>query len=185
MPILGVVASSTRQGQVVADTGAMFPLGMVQVGAGGAADITFSSIPSTYKHLQIRGIAYGANSGNLYGRFNGDTGNNYARHFIYGDGTSAVAGADPSVNYFNIGLMSNTGNNFAPAVVDILDYTSLTKNKTTKSLTAYDLNGSGLLVFYSGAYFINNTAISSIRIFPQTGTFSQYTQFALYGIKGA
>jgi hypothetical protein len=181
MPILGIVASGKTASTI--STNSYESISTVTVGSGGAADITFSSIPSTYKHLQIRGIAYGANSGNLYGRFNGDTASNYARHFFYGDGTSAVAGYDNAVNYFNIGLMSNTGNNFAPAVVDILDYTSVTKNKTTRALTGYDLNGSGLFVFYSGAYFINNTAISSIRIFPQTGTFSQYTRFALYGIK--
>ena len=60
MPILGIVASSTRQG-LVTDTGAMFPLGAVTVGSAGASSITFSSIPSTYTHLQVR--AFYTNSG--------------------------------------------------------------------------------------------------------------------------
>ena len=74
MPILGIVASSTRQGQAT-DTGAMFPLGMVQVGSGGSSSITFSSIPNTYKHLQIRGITRGARSNvntNVYFGFNNE-----------------------------------------------------------------------------------------------------------------
>jgi hypothetical protein len=182
MPILGIVASSNYQ-RVAPDTGAMFPLGMVQVGSAGASTISFTGIPSTYKHLQIRGIAYGSNSGNLWGQFNGDTGNNYARHYFYGDGSSMASSGNTSYPYVNLGLMSNTGGNFAPTVTDILDYTSVTKNKTTRTLTGYDLNGSGLIVSYSGAYFVNTTAISSIQIFPQTGTFSQYSSFALYGIE--
>jgi hypothetical protein len=186
-PLLTGVFASQISGHLtppITDFGAMEPIAMASVGSAGASTISFTSIPNTYKHLQIRGVAYGSNSGNLWGRFNGDTGNNYARHFFYGDGSSTASGSDSSQPYLNLGLMSNTGGSFAPTVTDILDYTSVTKNKTARTITGYDLNGGGLMVFYSGGYFINNTAISSIQIFPQTGTFSQYSQFALYGIKG-
>jgi len=48
-------------------------------GTGSSGTITFSSIPSTYTHLQIRGIgrnSYPSTQVNV--RFNSDTGSNYA-----------------------------------------------------------------------------------------------------------
>jgi len=80
MPILGITASQITGRLSAPDTGAMFPLGMVQVGSGGSATISFTSIPSTYKHLQIRGIARntsgsGFNKMNI--RFNSDSGSVY------------------------------------------------------------------------------------------------------------
>jgi len=184
MPILfGTIASSNQQAR--ADTGVMFPLGMVQVGSGGSASISFTSIPATYKHLQIRLLAYASSGGNIQGRFNSDTGNNYARHYLYGDGSSANAGYDVSINYNNFGYVNSSSSAFSGSVTDILDYTSTSKNKTVRTLTGYDANGSGLIVFYSGLWFATPAAITSITITPQSGTFSQYSQFALYGIKGA
>ena len=54
------------------------------VGSGGIADVTFSSIPATYTHLQLRGIARtnraDSNQDAVVVRFNSDTGNNYSRH---------------------------------------------------------------------------------------------------------
>jgi hypothetical protein len=38
MPILGVIASSTQQGRVVSDAGAMVPIAMVNVGSAGASN---------------------------------------------------------------------------------------------------------------------------------------------------
>ena len=63
---------------------------------------SFSSIPNTYKHLQIRGIARSSRN-DQNGSFanvqvgNGtvDTGSNYSWHFIngYGSGTQAISRA--------------------------------------------------------------------------------------------
>ena len=58
------------------------------------SSVTFSSIPSTYKHLQIRWMAYSGVGVNLSLQFNGDTGNNYADHWISGDGSTASATAE-------------------------------------------------------------------------------------------
>jgi hypothetical protein len=157
----------------------------VNVGSGGAANVQFTSIPSTYKHLQVRAIAYASSGGNIQGQFNSDTGTNYVRHYMYGDGASAVGGADTSINYVNFGYVPSSSNYFSAAVTDILDYTSTSKNKTIRTFTGYDANGSGLVVVYSGLWFATPTAITSINLTPQSGTFSQYSSFALYGIKGA
>jgi hypothetical protein len=55
------------------------------VGAGGATTITFSSIPATYQHLQIRVLARTNRSAGvdiMSMRMNGDTGNNYSDHLV-------------------------------------------------------------------------------------------------------
>lgn len=166
----------------------------VTVGSGGAADVTFSSIPSTYKHLQIRIIARDNRSGfdntPLFMQFNGDTSTNYGSHQLFGDGSSAQAIADNAVDQTNIRINRFTGatasaNVFGVAVVDILDYTSTNKNKTVRTLGGYDNNGTGRIYLESGLWRNSSTAISSINITPTTTPIQQYSQFALYGIKGS
>ena len=81
-PILGIYASQIS-GHLFAPSGAYDSIATTTVGAGGASSITFSSIPSTYTHLQVRITAKG-NRGivieNAYLTFNGDSGTNYNAH---------------------------------------------------------------------------------------------------------
>ena len=180
-PILGILASS---GAVAG--GSYESIATVSVGSGGSSYVEFTSIPSTYKHLQVRQITYGTQSDNCAGQFNTDTANNYVRHFLYGDGSSANAGSGTGINYVNFGYVAGANSygasRFSAAVTDILDYSSNTKYKTTRCLSGQDNNGSGLMVLYSGLW-MNTAVISNIKLFPSTGSFSQYSHFALYGIK--
>ena len=164
----------------------------VTVGTGGSNTITFSSIASTYSHLQIRYISRStraSGSDSISFRFNGDSGSNYARHFLYGDGSSAGAGSTTSDTMSNcaIGAGNSAGASmFGGGVVDILDYTSTAKNKTIRTLSGADINGSGGdLRFSSGLWFATPAAITSITLYAQGGAadFQQYSTFALYGIK--
>ena len=136
--------------------------------------------------LQVRQITYGTQSDNCAGQFNSDTGNNYARHFLYGDGSSAAAGSGTSINYVNFGYVAGansvSASKFSTAVTDILDYASTTKYKTTRCLAGQEANGSGLMVLYSGLW-MNTAAINTIKVFPGSGSFSEFTQIALYGVK--
>lgn len=187
-PILGIWASSRP---TVTDTGAMFPLQVVTVGPAGASEINFTNIPSTYSHLQVRSIV--RDTGSSYGynvslRFNADSGSNYTRHNLEGNGSSASAsGSSSAETSIPVALTTggaNTSGNFAGFVCDILDYANTNKNKTVRCLAGYDDNGSGYINLRSGAY-LQTTAISSIR-FIATGTaFAANSQFALYAVKGA
>ena len=191
MPILGIVASSRPAIAAAADTGAMFPLQVVTVGAAGASDITFTNIPSTYSHLQIRGIArssFATINGGFAIRLNSDTGNNYTVHILYGNGASAAAAAvtsDTSSSVAEIAGANASSNIFSASVIDILDYTNTNKYKTIRSLSGVDTNGSGQLRFGSGLWQ-NTNAVTSVTLLDYNGgTLQQYSQFALYGIKGA
>jgi hypothetical protein len=152
--------------------------------------VEFTSIPSTYKHLQIRGSVRNNTSGattSFAFRLNGTTTTNYAGHRLRGDGTSAGAFADPNDNGISAGQIpagNATSDVFNGFVIDILDYTNTNKNKTTRSLSGHDQNGSGSIWLNSGLYFANTNAISSIRFYSSIGDFVTNSRFALYGIKG-
>jgi mevalonate pyrophosphate decarboxylase len=170
----------------------MEPIATTLVGSGGVNQITFNDIPQTYKHLQIRGIARSARSGetddNIALQFNADTGSNYAHHDINGNGSSASAGAAisaTSIRVAKVSAASATASVFGVCVFDILDYANTNKYKTTRSLNGFDSNGSGNAVLFSGLWQ-NTNAITSIKLFSQTGAnnFAQYSRFSLYGIRG-
>jgi len=153
----------------------------VTVGAGGSSSISFTSIPSTFKHLQLRMMSIGNSTAQSSGSlsFNSDTtSTNYYTHYIIGNGSTASAGANQgNFTPFTVGTSSSP----AVGVIDILDYQNTNKNKVVRELNGYDANGSGRINFVSVAWN-NTTAINSITL--SFSTFQQYSHFALYGIKG-
>jgi hypothetical protein len=71
-------------------------------------------------------------------------------------------------------------------IVDILDYANTNKYKTTRFIGGVETNASSQSYSNFGSGNWRNTnAITSIVLFPQSGTFAQYSSYALYGIKGA
>jgi len=152
--------------------------------------VTFSSIPQTYKHLQVRLISRttrnDASVDGLYLRMNGDTAGNYSTHFIQGNGSSAsvVAGSNSTVILaaYNGADAQTPANVFSASVWDILDYTNTNKYKTTRSLFGYDDNSAGTITFASGNW--RNTAAVTSLTFLAEGNFVANSHFALYGIKG-
>lgn len=186
-PILGIWASSRPA--ITPDTGAMFPLQVVTVGPAGASSVSFTNIPNTYSHLQIRGIVRGDFAGWGTGaiKFNGSSANYVEYHSLFGDGSSAAANAS-TTSTAGIQFVYSNGTNsstYTGFVTDILDYTSTNKNKTLRSLSGNDLNGSGFIRMFSGLWYATPVAINSIEITMPGQNITQHSQFALYGIKGA
>jgi hypothetical protein len=149
--------------------------------------ITFSSIPSTFKHLQVRGFlrtSSGVNNHDLYIRMNGDTGSNYTHHSVRGDGSNANAeGYASQVRMWLNRAAPADSNIFGGVVIDILDYTNTNKYTTMRGLSGQDRNGAGQISLNSGVW-MNTSAVTSLTFNLSSGDFTQYSQFALYGIKG-
>lgn len=164
------------------------------VGSGGASTITFSSIPSTYTHLQLRVWGYNTSGSprSLEFKFNSDAGTNYSNHYVYGDGTSAFAGGVASRNYCYVYDASSAQRGFngdstkaSCFIIDILDYKNTSKNKTVRSLGGWDGAGSGNIGLASSQW-MSTAAINRIDFtLPYSTNYGQYTKIALYGIKGA
>jgi hypothetical protein len=156
------------------------------VGSGGSSSVDFTSIPSTYTHLQIRFINLQDSAQNVWLRFNSDSANNYDWHELFGDGSGAFSGSLTSQNHIKIGYVGTTTTSYAGAsITDILDYTNTNKNTTVRSLSGSDINGSGGYLLFRSGLWRNTNAITSITILPASGNFKQYSSFALYGVKGA
>lgn len=185
----GAIGDSLLAGNAAYDPGDFVSIATVTVGAGGASTVSFSSIPSTYQHLQIRYINRDTNSGTadnpLNMQFNGDTSNgNYKVHRMQGNGSTTGADAY-SYPIAATGVSNNNTNTFyAAGVIDVLDYANTNKYKTVKSLSGWDSNGSGIAWLMSELW-MNTSAVSSLTFsFFSGGNFGQYSSFALYGIKG-
>ena len=171
----------------IVEVGDYESIATVTVGSGGSSTVSFSSIPSTYKHLQIRSIARSsATNPSVLLNFNGDSSTFVYYHLLYG--TGSAAGAYATNGYASIpagygAKSTDAANIFGANVVDILDYTSANKNKTVRTLGGYDANGSGEVGLYSGQWLNSSTAVNSIVLKMETGNFAQNSSFALYGIK--
>lgn len=182
-PILGIFAS---QGRVSATS--YESIATVTVGSGGSSTISFSSIPSTYKHLQVRLSLKGSLTDvgiDVFTSINSDTtSGNYYSHYL---GTNGGGGTFQGANanrYFGAMPGSTSTNIFSGVVMDFLDYTNTNKYKTGRCIYGYDMNGSGYTTLQS-VLWKNTSAINTLTFTSATGgNFQQYSQASLYGIKG-
>lgn len=192
------IKNKTKSGSLLVGNAPYIPndyesISTVSVGVGGAASISFTSIPATYQHLQLRLILRGE-SGAGYGntsllRFNGSSTNIYAYHTIQTiDGSTVYA--DYDINRSNIPSMRApsqyfAANIFGAGVIDILDYANTNKFKTTRTLGSFDTNGGTSTVQLSSGLWRSTSAINEITITDDSASgFSRYSHVALYGIKG-
>jgi hypothetical protein len=146
---------------------------------------SFTSIPSTYKHLQIRGNFLLNAGGYIIAKFNSDTASNYPSHSLYGNGSTATSVWNGQADIFISSVYASGGAVTYPAVfiADIIDYASTTKNKTVRSFSGYDKNTSGGDVELNSGVWLNNTSgITSIQFATGGRTFQSGTTISLYGI---
>ena len=169
----------------------MYPIATSGVLTGSTNSVTFSSIPSIYKHLQIRAYtrltgASSVQSNLVY--FNGDGGANYASHRMYTTGTGGTSQGFTTQSFMlmsGIPAANDLANTFGVTIVDIDDANNTTRFKTMKVFSGVSCNtGDGQAHMQSGLWR-NNNAISSILVASGTGNFAQYSRIDLYGIQAA
>lgn len=159
-------------------------------GTGSSGTITFSSIPSTYQHLQIRGnvIPSTANGTQVIGiQFNSAT-STYRHHYLSGNGSATEAGSGTTTSIRTLQQSALGSATYpVPFVIDIHDYASTTKNKTTRHFIGQDSNNTGAVagsVELSSGLWVDTSAINSISILMINANFTTSSTVALYGIKG-
>jgi len=141
-----------------------------------ASSVTFTSIPATYTDLII--VLAGTSSANISYKlqFNGDTGSNYSNTFLYGDGSSAISGRSSSQT--SIGGMGRTGTSQGNGVIQVMNYSNTTTNKTTIGRGSL----ASQLVISTVGLWRSTSAITSINLAPESGTIDAGSTFSLYGI---
>jgi len=166
-----------------------------------AASVTFSSIPATYEHLQLRLNAKSnrTNSSDDVQIYLGDssdspvdTGSDYYSHYLLGEGDNDGAGVNESTN---LRIMRVTGSktdedaaNYGSTVIDIFDYANANKNTTVLGIggLAGDSSGSGTLVALSSGIWETASAVTAVRVEAMDGSgWIRGSEFTLYGLKSS
>jgi hypothetical protein len=200
MPILGTVAS-----QFSGKPFSSFESIATITGISSGQTFSFSNIPQTFTHLQLRAISrvsLGSYTFSGYsmrvGNGSVDTGSNYSNHRIYTSGNNSIfadAGANSSTLDGPFFTANNAiASNVAVTIMDILDYNNTSKYKTFRMITGFENNNSGDsgwtanatagINFSSGAWR-STSAIDTISFSMGGSAQNSVQHFALYGIKGA
>jgi hypothetical protein len=160
----------------------------ITVGSGGAANIEFTSIPQTYTDLLIlisMRTTRSATVDAINVGFNGGYANLSNRE-LYGSGTGAASGADPSSNY--VGYVSGntaTASVFGNGALYIPNYTSA-NFKSSSGDSVSENNGSQAFQSFEANLFSNTAAITSIKLASYLANdLMQYSTATLYGIKSS
>jgi hypothetical protein len=157
-----------------------------------AASVTFSGIPSTYEHLQVRmSVRDGAATSRtyLFLRFNSDTTEaNYSRHWMSGIAT-AVAGAAGTSQTRIGGIIASAGTpagSYSTVIVDVLDYANANKNTTASYLSG--VADSYPALFFGSVLWDDTAAVTSISLSDASGLGANLvrgSEFTLYGLNSA
>jgi hypothetical protein len=179
MPILGVIASSYLQ---ETDTSGFFAVATYTVPASSTAStITFSSIPQTYTHLQIRATLRNSNT-NAYASISTASGT-VTQHYWYGSGTNPfVLGTSGGTDILSSNRSDSPSLMYAPHIIDIEDYSSTTRNKVIRVTSGAVLTTSTGSLYFASLVTQNTNAVTTVTLTANT-TFAQYSSATLYAFK--
>ena len=155
----------------------------VTVGSGGAANIEFTSIPSTYTDLTILLSGRTSYTGTVFRfgtiQFNNSTTNLSTRN-MYTSGVGVASDTATEIYFWN-NSASSTSNTFNNAQFYIPNYAGST-NKSLSIDTVAENNGTDCLLGLVAGLWSDTSAITSIKLVSNGGNFVQYTTATLYGI---
>lgn len=135
--------------------------------------VTFSSIPNTYRDLNLVVDGNTSNGSGAWIRFNNDSSSSYQIMFLFGQGASALTESYASTTEIGIGAFQNSG----LIIHEILDYSATSHQKMVfvkRATPSYITVGAGR--------WANNQAIHTIT-FGATNMLAG-TTLSLYGIAG-
>lgn len=159
----------------------------VTVGAAGAANIEFTSIPASYTDLKLilsgrSTDTYGNAYYDCYVQLNSNSG---STQVLYGTGSGVTAGVDASnVPIYGVTSSGATASTFGNAEVYIPNYTGTT-NKTIGIDSVSENNATAANAQLGAGLITLTSAVTSFKITPYnspTAKFAQYTTATLYGI---
>lgn len=151
--------------------------------ASSAASVTFSSIDQSYGDLVlVVEASSNSSAAGFYGRYNGDTGDNYHTVFAYGNGSSTSSGTrSPRESIYDFGYHATSGGN-AVSIIQIMDYSATDKHKSA----LHRNNDASERTYMVASRWANTAAITSITMYLfSTWQFESGSTFRLYGIAKA
>lgn len=139
---------------------------------------TFSSIPSTYTDLVLVVNGTWSGSSNFEAItlvFNSDTGANYSRTVLQGNGSTASSSRESTGNW---GIIASDQSN---TIFHIMNYSNTTTYKTVLSRG----NSAGYIVRAIVGLWRSTSAITSVEVKTASNNFNSGTSLTLYGIAAA
>jgi len=162
----------------------------VTVGSGGAANIDFTGIPSTYTDLLVKYSIRDSNnsiSQNINLTFNNAGGTAYSERLLYGSGSAAQSFASSSAANINFqyatGVLA-TASTFSNGEIYIPNYAGSTA-KSVSVDSVVENNATTTAMGLNAGLSSNTAAITSVKLASPSGTFQQYSTAYLYGISNA
>jgi len=145
-----------------------------------ASSVTFSSISGAYTDLVLvcsfKNTAGQTDNGV---RFNSDSTSSYSRTQLYG--TGSTAGSNRGSNETSMNFLGYIGTTWCVSIMQIMNYSNTTTNKTALTRD----NGASDQVIAAVGMWRSTGAITSLYIFPASGTYDTGSMFSLYGIAAA
>ena len=157
------------------------------VGAGGAADITFSSIPSTYKDIVVV-CSLRHTGAQVFATLSLNAGGSYSYRSIVGTGSGTPSSGAASDNLYQIWVdgSNQTSNTFSSSQIYIPNYASTSQYKSISIESVTENNATAAYTGMNAALYSSNSAITSLSITPwASDTFVQFSSAYLYGVKNA
>jgi hypothetical protein len=155
------------------------------------ANLQLQSIPQGYKHLQLRWTLRDSGAFTYRGAFieiNGNTvtGSN-SQHFLYGNGSSVTSASGTNLGRFDIANVvpaaNATSGSYGVGIVDILDYTSTTKNKTIRGMFGIVQPGDITQVELYSSMWNSTSALNWLTIYTNNNMIAG-SRVSLYGVRG-
>jgi len=158
------------------------------VGAGGAATVTFSSIPSTYTDLVLLASTRGTVAEDGFSvRINNDSATNYSFLQMNGNGSTVASTSGTTSNALVGGRQPESGytaNTFGSNQFYFPNYAG-NKYKNVSVDAVNENNATTVRTQITSDLYPQTTAISRLDAFPGSGSFAQYSTFTLYGVSNA
>jgi len=154
------------------------PLATTTLGSA-ASSVSFTSISGSYTDIQIvfsGAITSGFDAIGL--QFNGDTGSNYSRVYMAGNGSAASSSLNSGQTSIQIGIMGTEQSN---SIFNVMSYSNTTTYKTALGRGNSSANATRAGV----GLWRSTSAINRIDLIAGSSTFISGSTFTLYGIAAA
>jgi hypothetical protein len=156
------------------------------------ATVSFTSIPTTYKHLYLRGHLQATSTSQLDIRANTSTTIVFANNRIAREDSSTVSTVSTTATRARLGLIASSGTSsarlFTPFEFTIYSYANTSYYKSFDAYTGYlATNFAGGYAYISVGAIETTSAISSLQIVPNVDVLHNFTSgsyISLYGIAG-
>jgi hypothetical protein len=161
-------------------------IGSVLVGSGGAANIEFTSIPSTYTDIKLlcslRGTTGNVDTALILN--NNTSSYTWLSAYGYGSGVSSVSGSTTASSSVLVNASTYTANTFGNAEIYFPNYAG-SNYKSSSMDTVIETNATVAYMAIKTNLWSNSAAITRIKLQPDSGNFVEYSTAYLYGIKNS